>query len=277
MLGGLALIFYGQDKSQKIELSPSAEIHSAYSQITELYGNLDVEPQAGPAQKIGGISSHHFFVSNKIASFIAGLKSAGLATIVILGPNHFGAGSHDILISRFAYKTPWGTLENDKNIGDRLINSGLAFNEETPFEREHSISALAGFIKYYIPDVKIVPVIIKLGVKAPKADELARILNEILPQNSFVLASVDFSHHTTFSQANEWDKKTAEVLKDFNFNQIYNCQMDSHASIYALLKYLEMRGAKDISYFNLNSAQLMNNLDFQDVTSYFFAYFGKNN
>jgi len=278
VFGGVEYSVLRQVQAPKNADNEVENTHSAYSNIAELYGDLSkIQTWADDSKKLGGISSHHFFVSNKIASFLAGLKINNPEVIVILGPNHFGAGGKDILVSKYDYQTPWGRLENDKDLGDKLVNSGIAANEEVPFEREHSISALAGFIKYYLPDVKIVPIIIKLNVGAQKAQALSEQLNDILSQNSFVLASVDFSHHTTFFQANEWDKKTAEVLKDFDFSQIYDCQMDSHASIYALLKYLQLRGAKDMRYINLNSAQLMNNLDFQDVTSYFFAYFGKNN
>ena len=271
--GGSALIFCDKIKTQKIESKSEAKIHSAYSQIVELYGNLNVEPQSGPDQKIGGISSHHFFVTNKIASFMAGLKSIDPATIVILGPNHFGAGSQDILISGYDYETPWGTLENDKNIGSRLINSGSAFNEEEPFEREHSISTLVGFIKYYLPQTKIVPIIFKLNTPQVKADKLADELIKNLDDDSFVLASVDFSHHVNRQTAIDQDKESIKAIENFDLEKIYSLKLDSPASIYVLLKYLEAKDAKQIEYKNTNAADLLGNPDYKDVTSYVFAYF----
>lgn len=248
--------------------------HYAYSNIVDLYGGLSaIKSWTNDSKKYGGICSHHFFVSKQIAEFFAGLKNNPPKTIVILGPNHFNSGQEKILVSLYPYQTPWGQVEPDIGLAEKLIQSGIVFNEEKPFEQEHSISSLVGFIKYYLPQTKIVPIIIKLNTSQKDADLLASQLIKNLDDQTFVLASVDFSHHVDRKTSLVQDAQSIEAIKNFDLEKIYNLKLDSPSSIYALLKYLQSRNATQMEYKNFNAADLLGNPDYQDVTSYVFAYF----
>lgn len=223
----------------------------------------------------GGIVSHHFYAEKYISDFFSSLKSQNPNVLVIIGPNHFNAGSSDILISKYPYKTPWGILEPEENIINSLIDGSVASIEEIPFEREHSIGSLVGFAKYTFPDVKIVPIIVKRSVNPDKIDKLAEELNKILPDNSLVLTSVDFSHHLNRFVAGLHDEKSISTIQSFNIPDLYRLEIDSPASVRLLLKYLSLRGAKEMAYINARSTDISKSLDSEDVTSYLFANFTK--
>ena len=251
--------------------------HYAYFQGKEFYGNLEkADSKTKIDEKVyGGVVSHHFFVASEIASFFAKMRNQKVDTFVILGPNHFGAGNSDILISKYPYNTPWGILEPDEKIIEELLKEKFIENEEFPFEKEHSISSLVGFIKYFFPDSKIAPIILKKNVSPLEAELLAKKLTDILGENSVVLASVDFSHHLNRIAAQFHDEASVSVIENFDYERIYNLEIDSPPSIYTLLKYLEKKGSQKMIYENINSAVFSNDLDSEDVTSYLFSYFTK--
>lgn len=252
--------------------------HFAYFMQSDFYSGIlkpdKIEPQL---EKIyGGIVSHHFYMEREISRFFSQLALQNPAVIVIIGPNHFNAGNADIQISTYAYQTPWGELPPDKDIINRLLALGLAKNEESSFEREHSISTLSGFVKYQFPHATLVPIILKRNTPDQEVNALAQGLNKVLSGNDMVIASVDFSHHVTNKIAQKQDKETLEQLMNFDYAEIEKRtseEMDSPPSINVLLKYLEQRGAKIMSYTNTNQALVSGNLDNPDVTSYFFATF----
>ena len=250
--------------------------HYASHSNKEFYGGLEsAVPQKTFDEKVfGGILSHHLLVSSEIANYLSGFEKQSFKTIVLIGPDHFSAGS-GISISKYPYKTPWGVLElDDKNI-QKLIDSGIADHNEKSFETEHSISALVSHIKYFFPDTRFIPIILKRNVSLEKLDDLAKTLDNILPEDSLVLASVDFSHHLSAVSADFHDKISISAITNFDYERIFKSEIDSPSSIYALLKYLGKRGAKKIQYKNINSARFSGNFESEDVTSYLFAYFTK--
>ncbi|MBP6942719.1 MAG: AmmeMemoRadiSam system protein B [Candidatus Buchananbacteria bacterium] len=250
--------------------------YAGYSQ-REFYTGLENPSQITPIKEkvYGGIVSHHFFVEKEIAKFFLALKKQRPKTVVIIGPNHFNVGKSDILVSQYAYETPYGVLDPDHGVINQLTNVGTAKVEEQPFEREHSISTLVGFAKATFPEAQIVPIIVKRGAPQQRLDELVDKLDSTLPADSLVIASVDFSHHQNRMAAQFHDERSIAAIKSFEFEAINNLEIDSPPSIYVLLRYLERRGGQRVEYQHVNSAEYSKNLASEDVTSYLFAHFLK--
>ena len=251
--------------------------HTAFYQDKEFYGGLEVIETDNIIQEkvYGGIVSHHMLISSEIARFFLNLKEQNPKTIVILGPNHYGLGSN-LFISKHPFKTPWGLLEPDLDVIDALIQVGYVENQERPFEMEHSISSFVGFIKYVFPDAKIAPVILSRKTSKDQLDKFAEELDKILSDDALVISSVDFSHHLNRIVSNFHDKKSISAINSFDFDNIFNLEIDSPPSIYVLLKYLEKRNAFKTSHLvNTNAADYSGILNMADVTSYVFEYFIK--
>lgn len=268
----------------KIEAIKYDNFHYASTNNKDNYGGLEkIAPTKNIGEKIyGGIVSHHLLAALEIAEFFVNLKQQKIKTFVIIGPNHFNRGDGNVFISKYPYQTSWGIIEPNNEIIEKIIGDNLAVNDENVFEGEHSISALVGFIKYVFPKAKIVPLVVKKETSITEAENLANELNRILPPDVFILASVDFSHHLNRIAADFHDQKSISTIENFNFENVYNLEIDSPPSIYTLLKYLEKRGlptgkagAQKIDYKNINSAVLTGNLNSEDVTTYLFAYFMK--
>lgn len=255
------------------------KFHSALHIDKEFYGNLGAITPSNSTNEIiyGGIVSHHFLVADEIANFFSAFQKHPPKVIAIVGPNHYSVGDGDILVSNYAYQTPWGIAEPEKKYIDELLSRNVVYHDEAPFAREHSISALVGFIKYYLPDTKIIPIIVKRTVANKKTEILAQSLNEILPDDAVVIASADFSHHLNKIASQFHDERSASAIKSFDYSRVLNSEIDSPSSVYTLLRYLELRGAQKMIYKNVNSADFIGNNVSDDVTSYLFAHFTKGN
>jgi poly-gamma-glutamate synthesis protein (capsule biosynthesis protein) len=280
VLGVTVFCFWWPNKMQEKKLleenqNETQKFHQAFSVNKESYGDIE-KMVAGDVyeEKIyGGIVSHHLITSPEIASFFFNLKQQSPQTVVIIGPNHFNAGNANISISAYPYKTPWGTVYPENDYVSELIKSRAVYNNEDAFTREHSISALVSFVSYYLPNTKIVPIIIKKGTKREDIDKLAQNLDLILSEDDIVVASVDFSHHLDQNSAEFHDKMSVDAIGSFDYDRVLKSEIDSPASINVLLKYLEGRGKQKMVYKNINSADISKDAFSEDVTSYVFARF----
>lgn len=280
VLGATAFCFSRLNKTQEKKMpeenqNETQKFHQAFSVNKESYGDIE-KMVAGDVYEdkiYGGIVSHHLITSPEIASFFLNLKKQSPQTVVIIGPNHFNAGNSNISISAYPYRTPWGTVYPENDYVSELIKSRAVYNNEDAFTREHSISALVSFVSYYLPNTKIVPIIIKKGTKQEDIDKLAQNLDLILSEDDIVVASVDFSHHLDQNSAKFHDKMSVDAISSFDYDRVLKSEIDSPASISVLLKYLERREKQKMIYKNINSADISKDAFSEDVTSYVFARF----
>lgn len=196
----------------------------------------------------GGILPHHLIAKREFGRFFTALEKQKPKVVVVIGPNHMNVGKSGILSTSLSYYTPYGILKTDSNLIERLTESELVKKNDLPFDEEHSISAETAFIKKTFPEAKFIPIILKSNTTEEDADRLGVLLNKILPENSLVLASVDFSHYQPDIVAGFHDKTSLSAIKNFDFEHIYNLEIDSPASLVALLSYLKIRGAQKMVY-----------------------------
>ncbi len=267
--------FHEKESDNEYATPRDAAFHLAYSMDKETYGNFEaIGGEAVSGEKIyGGITSHHLLAAGKIARFFSAFQGQRVKTVVIIGPNHFNTGVGKVLVSRYPYETPWGTVQPDTEVIDRLLSKKVVRNEEGPFANEHSVSSLVSFARYYLPEARIVPIIMKRNTSIGQADKLAAALVEILPEDAIVIASVDFSHHLDKTAADFHDEKSVADINDFDFAGLAESEIDSPASIRVLLKFLEMRGARKMAWERTSSAEILADPHYEDVTSYLFAHF----
>lgn len=251
-------------------------LHKAYYMDKSFYGNLESLRQESSKEKMyGGIISHHFLMAREIAGLLSMFANQKPKTIVIIGPNHFGVGDGNVLISEYDYDTPYGVVNNNRKIVTKLIGSGVVELDERPFAKEHSISTLVGFIKYFLPDTNIVPIIVKRYTPEDERDRLANELIEILSEDDIVFGSVDFSHHINEVASEFHDDRTISIINDFDFERLQSTEVDCPESLEVVLRYLESKGAKKMRSSRTNMANRVENPLLEDGTSYLFASFVK--
>ena len=222
----------------------------------------------------GGIIPHHLLVKDVTGSYFKLLaEHTDPEVVVVIGPNHFEQG-YSILSSKYPFKSLFGYLEPELSIINGLEKNGILQINEKVFEEEHSITSEVSYIKKLFPEAKFVPIVLRVNVKEEDLQAIAEYLHQNLPEESLVLASVDFSHYISADAAQFHDLKSIADIESFNYPEIQNIEVDSPNSIFTLLKYLEKRGKQDIVKFkNTNSGYYLNKLDFKETTSYLWSYF----
>lgn len=226
----------------------------------------------------GGIIPHHLLASNIIADFFSRLAVQKPTTVILIGPNHYEKGDDDVLSSDFRWQTPFGVVSPDIKIITELKNKSFLQIDNAIAEKEHSVAGIMPFIKYYVPDAVVVPLIIKSGLSLEKINLLATSIAQF-KGNVVVIASVDFSHYLNSAEAQTNDAESLLALRQYDFERLLsfrtnNEHLDSPASIVLLLKTMQQKGTTQSEILQHTNSGIIQNKPFQQTTSYFgIAYY----
>lgn len=225
----------------------------------------------------GGIVPHHLLPSFIIAEFFSRLSEQQVDTVILIGPNHYERGDSNVLASRFRWNTPLGSIEPDLDIIGKLDGRKLANAGEEAVSADHSMTAILPFIKYYLPQAKVAPFILKRELSEKSVNDLAAELDDYMRKHKAVIvASVDFSHYLTNSEAKKKNIESLDAIEKRDYSLISsfnNDHMDSPPSIEMLLKSMDGINADNMEVLNdTNSGELTGD-DFAQVTSYLSLFF----
>lgn len=194
---------------------------------------------------IGGIVPHHLVADFMIDDFFRKLAPQKPKTIVVFGPNHLEKGKEDILF-------------------------GETYNEIV--QNENSIKALMPYIDKYLPETKVVPLILKKNCSRQKIEKTADYLISSVSKDTVFIASVDFSHYLTMEEAWQKDEDTLKAIKNKEYDYLLSLNseyLDSPASIVLLLKIMEKKDKNNMTILkHTNSGEILKS-EAAPVTSYF--------
>jgi AmmeMemoRadiSam system protein B len=135
--------------------------------------------------------------------------------VVLLGPDHYGAGAPLSLSDADAWETPLGlapivhTL--DAPLCRRLPSLRLA---PAAHRHEHSLEVHLPFLQHLFgPEVPLLP--IAMGDQSPAtAVRLGQALGDLLPRQGWALvASTDLSHYYPDEEARRLDRRVLEAIR----------------------------------------------------------------
>lgn len=147
---------------------------------------------------IGGIVPHAgWFFSGSIACNVVQCLAVrdSWDTCLVFG-RHLHPRSPNYIMAEGTWQTPLGQVKIDSEVAEALI-SDFSFVVETPtsYEQDNTIELQLPFIKYFMPDARIVP----MGVPpAPVSLEIGRRAGQICKEkgrNARVLGSTDLTHY----------------------------------------------------------------------------------
>ncbi|MDD5055089.1 MAG: AmmeMemoRadiSam system protein B [Candidatus Peribacteraceae bacterium] len=222
----------------------------------------------------GVILPHHLLAGSHLAEAYAALREQHPSVVVIVSPDHDGAGEAKIVTTDIGYATPYGSLAVDQGLADQLSGIPLIRQDRNAFIYEAGISAHMPFIRHTFGDVPVLPVLVQGTTTMEEAEALARILDRILPDDALVVASVDFSHYVPEWVADFHDATSLSTLENFDLEFIPRLEVDSPASLATLQMFLKMRGAQRIVYRDhTNSASIEGKPEIAETTSHVYLAF----
>jgi len=221
------------------------------------------------------IVPHHLVASGLIAKGVGqlALKSPP-KTIIILSPNHQDLGNCAMISSPVSWATSYGTVYIDKTNLNSLINNGLICRDDENIAVEHGIAGLLPYIKYFLPDTKILPIAFKKNIAIEDLKNLADSLSRI--NNSVVLASIDFSHNLSTPVAMEKDNQTIAFIKNNDIEKISKLNsdfLDSPSSLITLLFFNQKMSINTPTLLDHSDAITVDQKTSKENTSYLLYIF----
>jgi MEMO1 family protein len=169
-------------------------------------------------------------------------------TAVILGPNHTGYGYPVSLWAGAGWSTPFGDVEINKKLAQRLLG-GVIRADETAHIHEHSIEVQLPWLQYLYKKVKIVPI-----TMLAQDIETARAVGKAIARagdNLIIIASSDLTHYEPHSVAMEKDRSIIEAIVALDEEELYerceklDCTMCGYGPVAsAIVAAKEMKAQK---------------------------------
>src|SRR3989344_2428641 len=187
LIAGYILSTYSVDPNIKgsatYEMPTLAFVHQDlfYDEILFYKGIESVRPSdQNKAPIVGGVIPHHLLASFMIADFYARLIIQQPETIILIGPNHYERGKYLVLTSDGSWSTPQGTVSANMQLVGDLTKSNLAEIDHEVLTLEHSVSDHMAFIAHYLPQTRVVPLILSGYLKLEDIEKLVAFLSPLI-------------------------------------------------------------------------------------------------
>jgi AmmeMemoRadiSam system protein B len=166
-----------------------------------------------PELKVTGIAvPHHLLAADLIARGFWATSGNSYRRIIILSPDHFRRSRRPLATTRRDIDTPLGAVRNDQAATGALLSNAALFDDSDLFEREHGIAALLPFVKYFFPDVPVIPIAISYGSTPADWDAAVAMLASFAGPDTLIVQSTDYSHYLPQEIAVHRDQETLNVI-----------------------------------------------------------------
>jgi AmmeMemoRadiSam system protein B len=162
-------------------------------------------PQNPLPRAVKGVISPHagYMFSGAIAGTLFGRISVP-ATVLIIGPNHHGAGEAAALYPDGEWLTPLGVTAINSRLNGLLLKHGHYLrSDRIAHQNEHSLEVQLPFLQYLRPDVTIAALCIGHGDYVPLRDighGIAAAIREF-GEEVLIVASSDMTHYESADAA----------------------------------------------------------------------------
>lgn len=162
-----------------------------------------------------------YFYSGQLANNGFQCLNRNAKNVFVFAPSHYQKFNGLGLSSADEWATPLAKTGLNKSIVTDLLRSFIYCDYvDEAFEMEHSIEVQLPFIQEFLPQARIVPILIGDA----SVSEIVSVLEKFWDNddNVFVFSS-DLSHFYSAENANKIDFITAEMVESNNFEQ-FNCE-----------------------------------------------------
>lgn len=155
-------------------------------------------------------------------------------TVLMIGPNHRGAGHPCALSKQGHWRTPLGDVAVDSTLVEKLLTATpqLAVDDRA-HQGEHSLEVLLPFLQVKNPQLSIVP--LSLGyLSYPILEQLAAGISQVLldcEQEVLIVASSDMTHYEPSAVARQKDQYALDALLNLDAEALYREVKDHQISM----------------------------------------------
>lgn len=143
-------------------------------------------------------------------------------TVVLLSPSHREYFHGISIYSGDAYKTPFGAVEVNSELAEKLANDSKFISRgEEGHRAEHALEVHIPFLQVTLGKFSIVPIVMG-DQNIMMIDELAEKLSEIVNEKTLIVASSDLSHFYSADIANVLDGRIEERIRNYDYNGLWD-------------------------------------------------------
>jgi AmmeMemoRadiSam system protein B len=227
-----------------------------------------------------GVVPHHMLAKEIIVDFFEFVaeQEPHPETILLLSPDHFNSSMLNQDTSFITVHWETGNknileIPVDVSLLKKLsINHSIKQNHGAILS-EFGLTNLLPLIKKFLPETKIVPLLMPEDISREQVESLVHSLHEISSPDTIMIASVDFSHYLPPEAAEFHDRKSIRVLLNFEEENFKNIEVDSWQSLYAVRLFAKLRESENPTIIaHKNSIDFLP-YDLNSTTSYFSVIF----
>jgi len=184
-----------------------------------------VSPVAHPQSAFGCIVPHAGYM---YSGHVAGMTFGSIKIrkkIILVGPNHTGAGAQFSIMSAGTWHTPLGPVAIDSHLADCII-AGSKYLKDDPLAhaKEHSLEVQLPFIQYLEHDVTIIPIAV-LSHDPHILKEIGReiaqtVKKEGVESDCLLVASTDMTHYEPQESAQKKDREALAAILELNEDRL---------------------------------------------------------
>ena len=181
-----------------------------------------IVPHAG-YEFSGPVAAHSYTVASSF--FQASSKTT--ATVIIIGPNHYGMGSGLALSPADYWMTPLGNVKVNAKVSKELSDiCEILDTDELAHSKEHSIEVQLPFLQSVSKNKRnwsFVPISMMLQ-DVDTSRQLANAVFEVVDSSAgdfLIIGSSDLTHYERQEQATERDLKLLEQVRNLDLSAFY--------------------------------------------------------
>ncbi|MCA1989655.1 MAG: AmmeMemoRadiSam system protein B, partial [Desulfarculus sp.] len=133
--------------------------------------------------------------------------------VIVVGPNHRGAGAAAAVMSQGQWLTPLGPVPLDAELGQRLLAGSRLLSEDArAHQMEHSLEVQVPFLQVLQPDLLLLPICLgwlDFDQCAEIGHDLAKAIAG-LGEPVLMVASTDMTHYESAAAARAKDSQALE-------------------------------------------------------------------
>ena len=142
------------------------------------------------------------------------LSSVNYSKVFLIGPYHRGGIKSAAICNATAYETPLGVISLHKDVEKLRRQPNLFQSMPVNRDQEHSLEVILPFLKRYIGEFQLVPVMVGYG----HVSRLAKALESIIDNDTLLVISSDLSHYLPYAEAVDRDRETIDALLNLKSN-----------------------------------------------------------
>ncbi len=211
-----------------------------------------------PGKVLGAVLPHAGYIFSGEVAVATVAKIELTSTVVVLGPNHTGMGRPYAIMSEGTWQTPLGDVEIDTELARHVMrNSRYLVEDSYAHHFEHSIEVQLPILRYFKPDIKIVPIAIA-SLTQTAYIEIGQAIGRSIQEWGepvVVIASSDMTHYEPRDQAQSKDLQLIDAICDLDEDSALKTARERNISVCGLGPIVcMMRAVKELG---ANAAELV--------------------